>query len=116
MSVEQTLDQVGIAWPATAGAYGQLASELGFGGRGEGRGLLIADMYPFESVGTSDRIDNRVEAISDNAVDALYSGLPEHLYELLRYRRHARRAWVQAQRASCVAGLSQGETFGRCLG
>ena len=46
-------------------------------------------MYPLESVGTSDRIDNRVEAISDNAVDALDPGLPEHLHELLGYGRHA---------------------------
>src|SRR5260221_8381964 len=56
MSVEQTLDQVGIAWAATAGAHGQAASELGFGGRGEGPGPLIAGTYPFDSLGTSDRM------------------------------------------------------------
>src|SRR6266851_9840154 len=90
MSVEQTLDQVGIAWAATAGAHGQAASELGFGSRGEGPGLLVADMYPFDSVGTSDRVHDRVEAISDDAVDALDPGLPEHLYELLCQSGHTR--------------------------
>src|ERR1700730_9671826 len=90
MSVEQTLDQVGIAGAATAGAHGQAASELGFGGRGEGPSLFIAHIHPFDSAATCDRVHDRVEASPDAAVDPLDSRQPEHLYELLCYGGHAR--------------------------
>ena len=44
--VEQSVDQVQVAGPATSHAHREFTGERGFGGRGERRRLLVSDMPP----------------------------------------------------------------------
>jgi hypothetical protein len=44
--VEQAVDQVQVARPAAGRADGQLAGDRRLAGRGEGGGLLVADVFP----------------------------------------------------------------------
>jgi hypothetical protein len=71
MSVEETLDQVRVAGTAAASANRKPSGQLGVGRGGKGTRLLVANVHPFDSFGSADRIDDRVEAIADDAVDPL---------------------------------------------
>src|SRR3977135_2147290 len=110
MGVIQALDQVGIARSTTAGAHCQAVGDLGFGGRGECPRFLVADIDPFDSSGRPHRVHDRVETISDDAVDALYAGLAEYLYELLGDGRHSstvpRRSTVRAPGSASSAEVA----------
>jgi hypothetical protein len=44
--------------------------------------FLVADVYPFDSVGASDRVHDRVEAVADDGVDPLDAGLPKDVDQL----------------------------------
>jgi len=56
----------------------------------EGARLLVADVDPFDPLRPPDRIDEGVEAVTDDAVDTHHAGLAEYLDELLTDRAH----WV----------------------
>ena len=57
-----------IARPATAGADRQLAGELRLGAGREGRGLLVARVYPVDIATLSQRFGDAVQTIADDAV------------------------------------------------
>src|SRR4051794_7734714 len=71
--------------PRTAAprADGQAIRQLRFAGRRKRARFLVADMDPLHPVGTADRIDHRVQAVSDYAVDPVHSGLEQYLYQLV---------------------------------
>jgi CheY-like chemotaxis protein len=46
-------------------------------------GLFVANVSPFDSINPSDRVDVRVETISDDALGALDAGLAENVCELV---------------------------------
>ncbi len=46
LRVEESVDQMQVARPATARADRELAGERGVGGRGEGGGLLVTHVLP----------------------------------------------------------------------
>ena len=50
VGVEQAVDQMQVARPATAGAYRQLAGQMGFGTGGERGGFLVAHMDPLDLI------------------------------------------------------------------
>jgi hypothetical protein len=60
-----------VAGPAAPGADCQSAGQLCLGGRSERARLLVADVDPLDPVGPADRVDDRIEAVADDAVDAL---------------------------------------------
>jgi hypothetical protein len=60
--------------------------------------LLVADVDPFDPVGAADRVDDRVEAVADDAVDALHAGLAEDVDQLLGQGRRAHRDLLPAAR------------------
>jgi hypothetical protein len=65
VGVKQSVDEVQVAWAATAGADRQLACELGLRPGREGRRLFVADMNPLDLPVSADGIGNRVEAVAD---------------------------------------------------
>ena len=70
--------------PQLPGADRQPAGQLGLGGRGEGAGLLVAHVHPVDAASRAGgRVDDRVQAVADDAVDPLDAGLTQYLDELL---------------------------------
>lgn len=52
---------------------------------GEGRGLLVPHLDPVDRAGTADRVDDRVEAVTDDAVQAPDPRAHEDVDELFRH-------------------------------
>ena len=85
MAVEESVDQVQVTWPATAGANREFARQMRLGARGESGDLLVSDVHPFDLALAADRIGQTIQAIADNAVDPLDAGRREDLRELIGY-------------------------------
>ena len=83
MAVEQTVDEVQIARPAAPGTDGERAGEMRLGAGRESRHLLMPDMHPVDLLLPADRIGDPVQAVADDAVDALDAGRRERLCELI---------------------------------
>jgi hypothetical protein len=100
VSVVEPLEEVGVARPAAAGADCQPTGQLGLGRGGERARLLVADVDPFDPVGAADRVDDRVEAVADDPVDALHAGLAKDVDQLLGQGRRAHRALLPVESVS----------------
>jgi hypothetical protein len=85
VAIEQTVDEVQIARSAAACADGQLAGQMRLGTGGECGDLLVPDMEPFDLALTADGIRQPVEAVADDAVDALDAYGGEGFDELVSY-------------------------------
>ncbi len=81
MRVEQAVDQMQIAGAAGARAHRKAPGHLGFAGGGEGGDLLVADMDPFDGAAAAQRLGQGIQAVADDAVDALDAGLFERCHE-----------------------------------
>ncbi len=74
VAIEQPIDQMQIARPATAGAHRQLAGHRGFGPGGECRHLFVAHMHPFDALHLAQRIGQPIETIAGHPPDSLHPG------------------------------------------
>ena len=74
VAVEQAVDQVHVAGPATAGADGEFAGQVGLGASREGAGLLVAHMDPVDLLHAAKRIGEAVQGVPGDAVDPLHAG------------------------------------------
>ncbi len=77
--VVEAVDEVQVARAAGARADGEFARHLRVGGRGEGGDLLVAHVDPVDAAlraaaGAAHGVDDGVEAVSDDAVDAAHTG------------------------------------------
>src|SRR5262245_37546131 len=90
VGVVEPLDQMRVPRAATARTDGKPPRELSLGGRGKSGGLFVADVDPFDTVRSADRIHERIETIADDAEDAGHAGLAEDLDELVTDGAHAR--------------------------
>lgn len=88
LRIEQPVDQVQIAWAATTRTHGQLAGQRGVGGRGEGGGLLVADVLPGDLAAAPDGVGESVEAVTGKAVDATYPAQRQRGDDLVCNGRH----------------------------
>ena len=71
MAVEQAIDQVQVARPATAGAHRQFARGRRFGACGKGRHFFVAHMHPLDAVHGTQGVGEAIEAVAGQAPDAL---------------------------------------------
>jgi hypothetical protein len=71
MTIEETIDKVKVAGPATAGANREIASQLSIGTGGEGCDLLVTDVNPLNSFLSLYLVDYSIEGIADYSVDSL---------------------------------------------
>ena len=71
MGVEQAIDQMQVAWPATAGAYRQFTGQMGFGTGGKRGGLFVAHMDPLDLFLAAQGIGKAVEGIAHHAKHTL---------------------------------------------
>ncbi len=75
VAVEQAIDEMQVARPATPGADRQFAREMRLRSCGEGCSFLMAHMDPVDRFEPAQRVRQRVQAVPDHAVDAPYPRL-----------------------------------------
>src|ERR1700685_635999 len=83
MTVEQSVDQMQIARSAAAGADREITREMRLRTCCKGRDLLVPDMNPFYLSLATKRVCQTIEAIADDAIDALDAGRGEHFRKLI---------------------------------
>src|SRR5580658_8674301 len=83
MTVEQSVDQMQIARSAAAGADREITREMRLRTCCKGRDLLVPDMNPFDLSLATKRVCQTIEAIADDAIDALDAGRCEHFRKLI---------------------------------
>lgn len=82
MGVIQAVDQVQVTRAAASGADGEASGELRLGSGGECGRLLVTHVHPLERAALPNLIGNRIEAVPDDAVDPLHTGIDERANEL----------------------------------
>ena len=87
VGIEQTIDEVQVARPAGACTHRELTGQGRLCSGCEGRGLLVTNVYPINAAldgaaRLTNRIDDRVEGVSDDAVDPPHPRIEELLDEL----------------------------------
>jgi hypothetical protein len=83
VAVEQAIDEVQIAGPATASANGELAGQMRLRASREGGDFLVPDMDPFDFTLSSQGVSKAVKAIADNAIDLFDACYGEDLHKLI---------------------------------
>src|SRR5215510_400080 len=83
VAVEETIDQVQITWPTTAGADRKLTRQMRLRACRKGSNLLVPDMHPLDLALAADGVGQPVQAVPDNAVNPLDAGRCERLRELI---------------------------------
>ena len=68
--------------PQLPGANRELAGQMRLGAGREGRDLLVPDMDPLDLALAAERVGQTVQAVADDAVDALDAGRSQRLGEL----------------------------------
>ena len=84
MRVIKPVNEVQVAWPAGARAHREPSSYLRLASGGEGRSLLMPRMDPPDRLLRAERLGEAVEAVADDAVDALHAGSRKGLDEIVR--------------------------------
>ena len=74
MTVEQAVDEVQIARPATSRADRESSGQMRLRPGGEGGDFLMAHMDPFDVAAAAEGIRDAVEAVADDPIDALDAG------------------------------------------
>src|SRR5215510_923288 len=80
MRVKETIHQVQVPRATTPGARRQLSSQLGFGARSKGSCFFVADVDPVDLAVSAHSIGNRIQAVANNSIDALNSGLHQPVH------------------------------------
>jgi hypothetical protein len=75
MAVVQAIDQMQIAWPATACTHRQRTGDSRFSTGGKRRDLLMAGMHPAEGTQFFQAIGQAIEAIAGHPPDAFDTGI-----------------------------------------
>jgi len=83
VAVEQPVDEVQIAGPATAGANGEFAGEMRLGASGKCRHLLVTNMQPFDCFGAPQGVGEPIKAVADQAIDTFDPGRRERRHHLI---------------------------------
>ena len=83
LRVEQAVDQVEVARTARAHADRELIRELGLGGGGEGRGLLVPGVHPLDAAVGAQGLGQPVEGVPGHAVHAAHARGVEGLDDVL---------------------------------
>ena len=114
MAIEQAVDEMEVAWSATSGADGDFSGQMGFRAGGEGRDLFMPDVNPLDLSLAANRIGEAVQAVTDNAVDALDPCCGKRFGELIcNCACHGWFLWVSdAMRRSTCPVCRTNELFG----
>ncbi len=83
VAVEQAVDEMQITGPAAAGADGELTRQMRLGARRESCDLLVAHVDPLDLALAPQRVGQPVQAVADDAIDALDASGREGFGELI---------------------------------
>ena len=83
VTVVQAVDQVQIARAAAAGADRELTGQIRLGAGGKGGDLFVAEVQPGDPTMAAQRVGEAIQAVADDAVNALYAGGGEGLDHLV---------------------------------
>ena len=83
VAIEQAIDEVQIARPAAARADGQLSRQMRLGAGRECGDLLVPYMEPLDLAMAADGIRQPIEAVADDAIDALDPRGSQRFHELV---------------------------------
>ena len=83
VTVEQPVDQVQVARPATTGADRQLARQVRFRTRGESGNLLMPNMNPLDLALATQLVGQTVKTVANDAVYPLDTRCSENFHELI---------------------------------
>jgi hypothetical protein len=75
--IEQTVDEMQIAWAARSGTDRETAGNLRLTAGGEGGDLFVSNVNPADLLPAAQRLGQAVQAITDHAEYALYVRLYE---------------------------------------
>jgi len=85
VAVEEAVDEVQVARPATARANSEFARQMRLGASRKGSDLLVPDMDPLDFALSSQSVGEAIETIADYAIDPLDARGREGLHELISY-------------------------------
>ena len=83
LAVEETVDEMQVTGAAAAGADREVAGDMGVGAGGEGCDLFVAHVQPFDPAAPANGVGEAVEAVADDAVDALHARRGENFNHLV---------------------------------
>jgi hypothetical protein len=83
VAVEQAVDEMQVARPATASANGEVTRKMRLGAGRESGDLLVPDMDPLDFTLPSQGVSKAVKAIADNAIDPFDACYGEGLHKLI---------------------------------
>ena len=85
MGVEQAVDQMQVAGPATAGTHRQFAGQMRFSACGKGCGFFVAHVNPLDLLLAAQRVGKAVQRIADHAIHTFNAGLLKSLGDEIGY-------------------------------
>src|ERR1700674_3965720 len=88
VSVVQAVNQVQVAWAATARADSQLPGKLGLGSGRKSTYFFVAHLHPGDAFVTAHSVNYAIQRISNDAVDSLDSYLNQSFHGHLCYCWH----------------------------
>ena len=83
MTIEQSIDEVQIARPAAACADGEFSRQMRLGAGRECGDLLVPYVEPLDLAMAADGIRQPIEAVADDAINALDPRGSQRFHELL---------------------------------
>src|ERR1700683_1834020 len=83
VAIKEAIDEMQIARSAAAGADREITREMRLRTRCKGGDLLVPDRNPFDFFLATKRVRQTIEAIADDAIDALDAGRCEHFGKLI---------------------------------
>jgi hypothetical protein len=89
MAIEEPVDEMKVAGPATPRTDCKLAGHVRVGARSKGRHFLVTDVNPFNSFLSTHRLSDSIERIADYSIDSLDAGRSEGRYQVFGYSRHS---------------------------
>lgn len=69
MTIVEPIDQMQIAWSATAGTDRKLAGEMRVGARRKSRRLLVPGMNPLHVGALAQRVRHGIQTVADDTID-----------------------------------------------
>jgi len=90
IAIEQTIDQMQIPGPAASSAHCKFVSQMRFGTGRERRYLLMTNVDPLNLRLATNGISQAVKAVSDDAINSLYTRRNKRFNKLISNSLHVR--------------------------
>ncbi len=73
MAIEETVDEMEVAWSAASGADGDLTGKVSLGARGKSSHFLMPYVEPVNLFVLADGVGEAIEGVARNAVDSFHA-------------------------------------------